>query len=167
MSDSYVRNRHWPIDLVDIHSFISRPQPLPSSTELSPTPRVISLLLHLSNPPQERLLMPNSIEVCKSQWLNQVKEADFVRWRNTNRVTNLRRVDLEAGWDGILNSVYLYLFWLLIYLLSLSLQTILTCTPKWRIKSCPFPWLLTRRNHRDHHPPILRVLRELSIHPTP
>lgn len=110
MSDPYVPNRHWPIDLVDIHSFILRPQPLPSSSELSPTPRVISLLLHLSNPPKDRLLMPNSIEVCKSQWLNQVKEADFVRWRNTNRVTNLRRVDLEAGWDGILNSVYLYLF---------------------------------------------------------
>ncbi|OXH21716.1 autophagy protein 5 [Cryptococcus neoformans] len=48
--------------------------------------------------------MPNSIEVCRSQWLNQVKEADFVRWRNTNRVTNLRRVDLEAGWDGIVNN---------------------------------------------------------------
>ncbi|WVO24613.1 autophagy protein 5 [Cryptococcus decagattii] len=95
---------HWPIDLVDIHSFIQRPQPLPSSSELSATPRVISLLLHLSNPPQDRLLMPNSIEVCKSQWLNQMKEADFVRWRNTNRVTNLRRVDLEAGWDGILNN---------------------------------------------------------------
>ncbi|OXH00384.1 autophagy protein 5, partial [Cryptococcus neoformans] len=95
---------HWPIDLVDIHSFISRPQPPPSSTELSPIPRVINLLLHLSNPPQDRLLMPNSIEVCRSQWLNQVKEADFVRWRNTNRVTNLRRVDLEAGWDGIVNN---------------------------------------------------------------
>lgn len=170
MIDSYVRNRHWPIDLVDIHSFISRPQPLPSSIELSSTPRVISLLLHLSNPPQDRLLMPNSIEVCKSQWLNQVKEADFVRWRNTNRVTNLRRVDLEAGWDGIVNSAYIYPFlWPLTYLLRFSLQTTLTCTLKWWTKSCPFPcWLLpTQRNHRDHHLPTLRVPHELPIRPTP
>lgn len=114
--------------------------------------------------------MPNSIEVCRSQWLNQVKEADFVRWRNTNRVTNLRRVDLEAGWDGIVNSAYLYPFrWPLTYLLSPSLQTTLTCTPKWWTKSCPFPcWPLpTRRNHRDHHLPTLRVPYELPIRPTP
>ena len=45
--------------------------------------------------------MPNSVEACKTQFINQLKEADFVRWRNTNKVTSLRRVDIEAGWDGI------------------------------------------------------------------
>ncbi|WVQ81671.1 autophagy protein 5 [Cryptococcus sp. DSM 104549] len=92
---------HWPIDLLDLYSFISRPQPLPASSLAPTAPRQLNLLLHLSSPPQDRLLMPNSIDTCKSQWLNQVKEADFVRWRNTSRVTSLRRGDLEAGWDGI------------------------------------------------------------------
>ncbi|WVF69945.1 hypothetical protein IAT40_004730 [Kwoniella sp. CBS 6097] len=120
---------HWPIDLIDLHSYISRPRPIPSpsagpgpsssSSSSSPntTPQIshipnrrLNLILHLSNPPSDRLLMPNNVETCKTQWLNQVKEADFVRWRNTNRVTNLRRTDLEAGWDGIVQDDYdLYL----------------------------------------------------------
>ncbi|OCF41711.1 autophagy protein 5 [Kwoniella heveanensis CBS 569] len=115
---------HWPIDLIDLHSYISRPRPLPaasgssssSSSSTSNPPishipkRRLNLILHLSNPPTDRLLMPNNVETCKTQWLNQVKEADFVRWRNTNRVTNLRRTDLEAGWDGIVQDDYdLYL----------------------------------------------------------
>ncbi|WVQ97976.1 hypothetical protein IAU59_005096 [Kwoniella sp. CBS 9459] len=117
---------HWPIDLIDLHSYISRPRPLPSSPSVSSssfssgsnsgspvshTPnKRLNLVLHLSNPPTDKLLMANNVETCKTQWLNQVKEADFVRWRNTNRVTNLRRTDLEAGWDGIVQDDYdLYL----------------------------------------------------------
>ncbi|WWD21432.1 hypothetical protein CI109_105917 [Kwoniella shandongensis] len=95
---------HWPIDLIELSSYISRPRPLPS-TSTSP-PRQLKLSLHLSAPPQERLLMPNTVETCKTQWINQIKEADFVRWRNTSRVTNLRRADLEAGWDGIVQDDY-------------------------------------------------------------
>lgn len=45
--------------------------------------------------------MPNSPEACQTQFLNALKEADFVRWRNTNKVTNMRRADLESGWEGI------------------------------------------------------------------
>ncbi|KAK8847342.1 hypothetical protein IAR55_005199 [Kwoniella newhampshirensis] len=104
---------HWPIDLIELSSYLSRPQPLPSSSSSassssssSSSPRQLKLLLHLSSPPQERLLMPNNVETCKTQWINQIKEADFVRWRNTSRVTNLRRADLEAGWDGIVQDDY-------------------------------------------------------------
>ena len=98
--------RHWPLDLIELHSTISRPH-LPSfitsasSSSSSSTPRPLRLILHLSNPPNEKLLLPNNVEACKTQFLNQLKEADFVRWRNTNKVTSLRRADLEAGWDGI------------------------------------------------------------------
>lgn len=73
-----------------------------STSKTSPyTP--LRLLLHLSNPPSDKLLTQNTVEATKSQFLNSLKEADFVRWRNTKRVTGLREVDLEAGWDGILN----------------------------------------------------------------
>ena len=92
------KTRHWPLDLIELHSTLSRPARPESSTS---QPRALRLLLHLSAPPIEKLLMPNSIAACKTQFINQVKEADFVRWRNTNKVTSLRRADLEAGWDGI------------------------------------------------------------------
>ncbi len=89
-------DRHWPLDLIKLHSTISRPHS-PSSSR----PRPLRLLLHLSNPPVDKLMMSSSVEACKTQFVNQVKEGDFVRWRNTNKVTGLRRPDLEAGWDGI------------------------------------------------------------------
>lgn len=68
-----------------------------------PTFQPLRLLLHLSKPPIDKLMMPNTIESCKAQFMNQLREADFVRWRNTSRVTNLRRPDLDAGWDGIVH----------------------------------------------------------------
>ncbi|WWC59341.1 uncharacterized protein I303_101893 [Kwoniella dejecticola CBS 10117] len=109
---------HWPIDLISLHSYISRPRSPPSSSASSSSsssipiaePRQLKLLLHLSKPPTDRLLMPNSIENCKTRWLNETKEADFARWRNTNKVTSLRKGDLDNGWDGIVQDDYdLYL----------------------------------------------------------
>ena len=100
--------RHWPLDLIDLNSLIARPRlsksPLSSASAPSSSghPRTLRLLLHLSNPPNDKLLLANTIDACKTQYINQVKEADFVRWRNTSKVTNLRRADLEAGWDGIM-----------------------------------------------------------------
>lgn len=96
-SEAQAKGRHWPLDLIQLYSTISHPCQPSSSKSSQP----LKLLLHLSNPPIDKLMMPNTIEICKTHWLNQVKEADFVRWRNTNKVTSLRRVDLEAGWDGI------------------------------------------------------------------
>jgi hypothetical protein len=93
-------NRHWPIDLIHLHSTISRPIPSSSSsTSIAP----LKLRLHLSNPPHEKLNLPNNPEQCRTQWVNQIKEADFVRWRNTSRSTGLRRGEFDAGWDGIVN----------------------------------------------------------------
>ena len=94
-------DRHWPIDLIHLHSVISRP--LPSSPSSSTTSAPLKLRLHLSNPPHEKLNLPNNPEQCRTQWVNQVKEADFVRWRNTSRSTGLRRGEFDAGWDGIVN----------------------------------------------------------------
>jgi autophagy-related protein 5 len=97
-------NRHWPIDLIHLHSIISRPIPSSSSSSSSAP---LKLRLHLSNSPHEKLNLPNNPEQCRTQWVNQVKEADFVRWRNTSRSTGLRRGEFDAGWDGIVNGEWL------------------------------------------------------------
>ena len=97
-------NRHWPIDLIHLHSLLSRSIPSSSSSQ-STAP--LKLRLHLSNPPHEKLNLPNNPEQCRTQWVNQVKEADFVRWRNTSRSTGLRRGEFDAGWDGIVNGKWL------------------------------------------------------------
>ncbi|CAD6586504.1 MAG: autophagy protein 5 [Tremellales sp. Tagirdzhanova-0007] len=98
---------HWPLDLIELHSVLSRPDSSSSSASSSlPRARSLRLLLHLSSPPTDKLMMSNSVEACKTQFINQVKEADFVRWRSTSKVTGLRRADLEAGWDGIIQDDY-------------------------------------------------------------
>jgi autophagy-related protein 5 len=91
--------RHHPLDLIATLSQISNPFP-PSSSSSRPEQRTLNLILHLKSPPAE-LLLTNSVDSCRNQFVNQVKEADFVRWRNTSRVTGLRKGETEAGWEGI------------------------------------------------------------------
>lgn len=102
-------HRNWPIDLIELHAAISLPA-APTDIDTSPkgtptaTPsaaKPLRLVLHLTGAPSDKLIVPKGIEACKTQFVNQVKEADFVRWGNTKRVTSLRRGDLEAGWDGV------------------------------------------------------------------
>lgn len=122
---------HWPIDLVDLCAAILRPSspPAPSSffsasasspssapSSLPQAPGVFSttspentplrLILHLSGAPGDKLVIPSSAESVKTHFTSQVKEADFVRWGNTKRVTGMRRADLEAGWDGVVAGDY-------------------------------------------------------------
>lgn len=61
----------------------------------------MKLILHLSVAPADKQPIGSTVEAAKTQFVSQVKEADFVRWGNTKRVTSLRRGDLEAGWDGV------------------------------------------------------------------
>ncbi|BEJ12956.1 hypothetical protein CspHIS471_0301300 [Cutaneotrichosporon sp. HIS471] len=56
--------------------------------------------------PSDALAVPPTVEAVKTHFVSQVKEADFVRWGNTKRVTGLRRADLEAGWDGVVAGDY-------------------------------------------------------------
>ena len=100
--------RHYPIDLLHLQSLISRPL-MPSShssssSDADNTP--LRLVLHLSNPPTDRLFLPNNSDTCKQRFMNQLKEADLARWRNTSRVTALRKVELDAAWEGIVNGVF-------------------------------------------------------------
>jgi hypothetical protein len=95
--------RHWPLDLIELYSIIAHPH---DPTNAVVTPRPLRLVLHLKNPPSDKLLVPNSLEACKNHFVNSLKEADFVKWRNTNKVTSLRKVDLDAGWDGIVQGAF-------------------------------------------------------------
>lgn len=97
--------RHWPLDLIELHSIITHPLVASTTPAKHPTLR---LILHLSQPPADKLLMPNTVEACQTQFINALKEADFVRWRNTNKVTNMRRADLESGWEGIFKGALRY-----------------------------------------------------------
>ncbi|KAL1406274.1 autophagy protein 5 [Vanrija albida] len=95
---------HWPIDLIELHSAIARTGRRGAEAEPDAAPSPLKLILHLSAPPADKLAVPPGIESCKTQFVSQVKEADFVRWGNTKRVTGLRRGDLEAGWEGVVGN---------------------------------------------------------------
>lgn len=95
--------RHWPVDLLDLNATISRPVRRDAT---DPDARPLKLILHLSSPPTDKLTLPAGVESCKAAFTSQVKEADFVRWGNTKRVTGMRRQDLEAGWDGVMGGDY-------------------------------------------------------------
>ncbi|CED82721.1 Protein involved in autophagy and nutrient starvation [Phaffia rhodozyma] len=93
---------HWPIGLLYDHSIINDPSRSPTigTTPSSPT-APLRLILHLSNPPAEKLLLSNSIDACRLAFMSAIKEADFVRWGNVKRVTGLRKLDQDSLWDGL------------------------------------------------------------------
>lgn len=102
--------RHWTLDLIHLHSVINRPSSSSASASASASATAtatatapLRLLLHLHNPPTDKLNMSNTHEQCRTQWVNQVKEADFVRWRNTSKSTGMRKAESDAGWDGVVN----------------------------------------------------------------
>lgn len=88
--------RHWPIGLIfDYfmgHQILSRQDPLP----------LLSITLHLSDPPTDKLSLNPSIDACRTNFMNMIKQSDYVRWGNTRRVTSLRKVDQDALWEGVL-----------------------------------------------------------------
>ena len=61
----------------------------------------MKLILHLASPPTEKLLLSPSAESCKQAFMGQLKEADFIRWGNTKRMTSLRKPDQDGIWEGI------------------------------------------------------------------
>ncbi|KAF8210084.1 autophagy protein 5 [Mycena galopus ATCC 62051] len=91
---------HWPIGLIyDSHSILSTIRPGPSVSGTMATP--LRLILHLASPPTDKLLLSPSAESCKQAFMGQLKEADFIRWGNTKRMTGLRKVDQDGLWEGI------------------------------------------------------------------
>jgi len=90
---------HWPIGLIyDNHTISStiRTNPQPSS-QCTP----LQLILHLASPPTDKLLLSPSAEACKQAFMGQLKEADFMRWGNTKRMTGLRKAEQDGMWEGV------------------------------------------------------------------
>ncbi|KIJ67483.1 hypothetical protein HYDPIDRAFT_108260 [Hydnomerulius pinastri MD-312] len=96
---------HWPIGLIyDNHTISAsiRPSPSPSTgSGLNIPVAPLKLILHLASPPTEKLLLPPSAESCKQAFMGQLKEADFIRWGNTKRMTGLRKAEQDGIWEGI------------------------------------------------------------------
>ena len=93
--------RHWPIGLIyDNHTTLAT-----SRTSASATARTqavpLRLILHLASPPTDKLLLSPSAESCKQAFMGQLKEADFLRWGNTKRMTGLRKAEQDGMWEGI------------------------------------------------------------------
>ncbi|POW19518.1 hypothetical protein PSHT_04561 [Puccinia striiformis] len=84
---------HWPIGLIYDTLLAS----LPSSSLGLP----LQVTVHLNPVPADKGLLPNSIPVCREAFMSQIKEADFVRWGSTRRVTNLRQREAESLWEGL------------------------------------------------------------------
>ncbi|KAH7888307.1 autophagy-related protein [Phlebopus sp. FC_14] len=95
---------HWPIGLIyDNHTISSTIRQGPSTHvsghNIQVTP--LKLILHLASPPTEKLLLPPTAESCKQAFMGQLKEADFIRWGNTKRMTSLRKAEQDGIWEGI------------------------------------------------------------------
>jgi hypothetical protein len=92
--------RHWPIGLMyDNHATGNslRSSSPPSTSVVTP----MRLILHFAAPPNDKLFLSSTIESCKQAFMNQLKEADFIRWGNTRRMVGLRKVDQDGLWEGI------------------------------------------------------------------
>ncbi|KAL0956060.1 hypothetical protein HGRIS_002229 [Hohenbuehelia grisea] len=91
---------HWPIGLIyDNHTISLSIRPSSSSSSFMATP--LRLVLHLASPPSDKLLLSPSAEACKQAFMGQLKEADFIRWGSTKRMTSLRKADQDGIWEGI------------------------------------------------------------------
>jgi autophagy-related protein 5 len=89
--------RHWPIGLLyDNHTIAASIKSTPTT---DPVP--LRLVLHLALPPADKLLLVPSAEACKQAFMGQLKEADFIRWGSTKRMTSLRKAEQDGIWEGI------------------------------------------------------------------
>ncbi|GAA5913471.1 hypothetical protein JCM8208_005189 [Rhodotorula glutinis] len=62
------------------------------------------ITLHLRDPPAEQLLVSNRVEDARAGFMAMVKEADYVRYGNTKRVTNLRKEQQDNLWEGVVQN---------------------------------------------------------------
>ncbi|GAA5859305.1 hypothetical protein JCM1840_004554 [Sporobolomyces johnsonii] len=78
-----------------------RPPPSPVTQDAVQPWRIT---LHLKDPPVEQLLVSNRVEDCRVGFMAMVKEADYVRWGNVKRVTNLRKEQQDNLWEGVVQN---------------------------------------------------------------
>ena len=93
-----LEHRHWPIGLIyDNHTITLSARPNVPPSFFMP----LRLTLHLASPPTEKLLLAPNPEACKQAFMGQLKEADFIRWGSTKRMTGLRKAEQDGLWEGI------------------------------------------------------------------
>ncbi|KAI0790719.1 autophagy protein Apg5-domain-containing protein [Abortiporus biennis] len=97
--DGTLMKWHWPIGLIYDNHIISTSSRTASSSSAQSVP--LRLILHLASPPTDKLLLSPSAEACKQAFMGQMKEADFLRWGNTKRMTGLRKAEQDGLWEGI------------------------------------------------------------------
>lgn len=95
--------RHWSIGLIYDNHAISHSL---RSTRVATSGVPLKLTLHLASPPSDKLLLSPSVEACKQAFMGQLKEADFIRWGNTKRMTSLRKAEQDGIWEGIKDREY-------------------------------------------------------------
>lgn len=61
------------------------------------------LTLRIGNAPTEKLHSAPGLDSCRTSFMSMLKEADFVRWGSTKRVTNLRKLEQDALWEGVVS----------------------------------------------------------------
>ena len=94
--------RHWPIGLLyDNHTIATTIRPTSTS---DPVP--LRLVLHLAQLPTDKLLLVPNADACKQAFMGQLKEADFIRWGSTKRMTSLRKAEQDGIWEGIKERTY-------------------------------------------------------------
>ncbi|KAI0055101.1 hypothetical protein BV25DRAFT_1843187 [Artomyces pyxidatus] len=99
--DGHLLKWHWPIGLIyDNHTTLASSR---GGASMSSRPNAVPLrlILHLASPPTDKLLLAPSAEACKQAFMGQLKEADFLRWGNTKRMTGLRKAEQDGIWEGI------------------------------------------------------------------
>ncbi|KAG8851189.1 autophagy protein 5 [Serendipita sp. 405] len=110
-------SRNWPVGLLyDIYvtsktvSLAANYPPTSTSTSMGPQPSIhpqptvpLRLTLHLAPMGGSDKQLPGSAntEVLKQSFMSQLKEADFLRWGSTKRVTGLRKAEQDGMWDAL------------------------------------------------------------------
>jgi len=97
--DQVLMKWHWSIGLLYDYHTITTSMKGSKRPEAQQAP--LRLVLHLAAPPTDKLLIAPSIEACKQAFMGQLKEADFLRWGNTKRMTGLRGAEQDGIWEGI------------------------------------------------------------------
>lgn len=138
--------RYWSLDLIHLLCLINQPRSESSSSH----PQTLRFILHLHPHPSStdttKPKQSNSLEACRIRYTSLIKEADYARWGNTRRVTSLRRLDLESGWNSIVEGEFSAFS--SYPALSLILVNQVTMTPKRSLPTRHCPCLSARTTIR-------------------
>lgn len=98
---------HWPVGvLYDVHCASLGLDP--NQVEL-PWQVTLKLAEDKGERTHDQLHPPPTAELCKTRFMSMLKEADFVHYGSTKRVTNLRRQEQDSLWDAIVECTFLLL----------------------------------------------------------